>query len=371
MFNRTVILAGFVLGMGLGSSAQDEPKAKSGQEKVAFEKASYPYSGEITARSVNVRLFLKTDDKDGLIVGVLGEGTRVTVVGEKADWLQVSAPKGCHVWVSTRNIRKDSATEGTVLANDTPVRLDSRVNADKICGLNEGEKVAIVKEHMGWFQIQAPDAVKYFVSRKYVKFVEEVKVAVNAKSAPAIDAKTGDALANDLIKQAQAVLDDALKAIGADSMSIRTVSYMPAVDLFQKAAESAVSNDLKKFAASKADDARKTESARLLAVTKLDEIERNRLEREKANKPEAPAYDFMGYVDTVGPVLNRPGTHKLVMAGRVVCFLKATDEEMRVKFNGLYQRYVGVKGKVTRDPEGWTGYAVIEVESVSEVLKKD
>src|SRR5438067_2423581 len=41
-----------------GGSAQD---VQSGQEKVAFEKKSYPYEGEVTVERLNVRMFPKND----------------------------------------------------------------------------------------------------------------------------------------------------------------------------------------------------------------------------------------------------------------------------------------------------------------------
>src|SRR5205814_733139 len=69
-----------------GASAQD---VKSGQEKVAFEKKSYPYEGEVTVERLNVRMFPK-NDQTSIITSVLGLGEKVTVVAEK----KVPAKKG-------------------------------------------------------------------------------------------------------------------------------------------------------------------------------------------------------------------------------------------------------------------------------------
>ncbi len=367
---RTCILAGIVLGMGLGATAQDEPK-KTTQEKSSFDKVSFPFEGQVNCDRLNVRLFLGTD-KDGIVVSALSSGAKVTVTGEKDDWFQILPPKGCYVWISTTKVKKDSDSEGTVLTNDTPVRLDSRANAEKLAGLNEGDRVTIIKEHMGWYQIQAPDAVKYSVKRKYIEYIGEAKNAVKPNEAKKGDtAKNGDAEANNLVKQADAIVDEVLKALNADAHNVE-VSYMPAIELFAKAAETATSADVRKYATERAGKLRDMEQARISAITKWKDAEEERRQKEAAlAKKEAPKFEFTGYVDTVGPLWNRPGTHKLMMSDKIVCFIKCKDEATRIKFNGLYQRYVGVKGKVTRDPEGWTGYAVIEVESVEEVIKKD
>src|SRR5579863_4316152 len=66
---------------------------KSGQEKVAFEKKSYPYEGEVTVERLNVRMFPK-NDQTSIITSVLGLGEKVTVVAEKDEYFQILPPKG-------------------------------------------------------------------------------------------------------------------------------------------------------------------------------------------------------------------------------------------------------------------------------------
>ena len=61
--------------MSAGAVAQD---VKGGEEKVAFEKKSYPYEGEVTVERLNVRMFPK-NDQTSIITSVLGLGEKVTV----------------------------------------------------------------------------------------------------------------------------------------------------------------------------------------------------------------------------------------------------------------------------------------------------
>ena len=63
-----------------------------------------------------------------------------------------------------------------MLNDNTPVRIDSRVNARKLGTLKAGETVEVVKEHMGWLRIQAPDSVPYFIGTKYVRHLRDLEL---------------------------------------------------------------------------------------------------------------------------------------------------------------------------------------------------
>ena len=80
-------------------------------------------------------------------------------------------------------------------------------------------------------------------------------------------------------------------------------------------------------------------------------------------------YVLSGFVDTTGLLWKRPGTHKLVIGGKIVCFLriKEGDERMLSRLNDCYQKYVGVNGTVIKNPDGWDGYSVIMVEEIAPV----
>src|SRR5258706_725043 len=160
--------------------AQD---VKGGEEKVAFEKKSFPFEGEVSVERLNVRMFPK-NDQTSIITSVLGLGEKVTVLAEKDEYFQILPPKGSQVWVTSKNVKREGEV-GTATANEIPVRLDSRVNADVLCTLKEGETVKVLGEHMGWLKVEAPAGVKYYVGKKYVHLNTEVAV-----KAPTPAAKT-------------------------------------------------------------------------------------------------------------------------------------------------------------------------------------
>ncbi|RPH47859.1 MAG: hypothetical protein EHM91_05145, partial [Planctomycetota bacterium] len=127
-----------VVGLAVVSAGAVAQDAKAGPEaKVAFEKKIYPYEGEVTVERLNVRMFPK-NDATSIITSVLGLGDKVTVVAEKDEYFQILPPKSSTVWVAAKNIKRD-AEKGTAMVADVPVRLDSRINADVLCSLKEGE----------------------------------------------------------------------------------------------------------------------------------------------------------------------------------------------------------------------------------------
>ena len=356
--------------IGAGASAQDDVKA--GEAKVAFEKKSYPYEGEVTVERLNVRMFPK-NDATSIITSVLGLGEKVTVVAEKDEYFQILPPRGSIVWVASKNIKREG-DKGVAAAGEIPVRLDSRINADVLCTLKEGESVKVAGEHMGWLKIEAPAAVKYFVGKKYVHTARAAEATPVA--APAVDEKkaakaaplTGsDAEARVLMDNAYAELkkQDALLA----AKNFEQMDYTSAIADFKAAVEKSKSDDVRKEAerglervlavnrvletAKVADAAQKKAEAAVLA------------EKLKARAAE-PKFQFSGYLDTTGILFKRPGTHKLVMDGRIVAFLRVKDgdEKMLTKFNGQFQKMVGINGTVINNPEGWDGYKVIVVDEL-------
>src|SRR5262245_13867961 len=202
-----------VVGLAVVSAGAVAQDAKPGPEaKVAFEKKIYPYEGEVTVERLNVRMFPK-NDATSIITSVLGLGDKVTVVAEKDEYFQILPPRNSTVWVASKNIKRD-ADKGTATVADVPVRLDSRINADVLCSLKEGEAVKVVGEHMGWLKIEAPAGVKYYVGKKYVhtreiglapdKAPADEKKPAAAGKAPAADAS--DAEARQLLAAANAEL---------------------------------------------------------------------------------------------------------------------------------------------------------------------
>jgi hypothetical protein len=357
--------------LSAGATAQDD--AKAGAAKVAFEKKSYPYEGEVTVERLNVRMFPK-NDQTSIITSVLGLGEKVMVIAEKDEYFQILPPRGSIVWVASKNIKRDGE-KGTATTNEIPVRLDSRVNADVLCTLKEGETVKVAGEHMGWLKIEAPASVKYYVGKKYVHTARAAEAAVPAP-APADEKKpaakaaplTGsDVEARQLLESAYAELkrQDQLMA----AKNFEQMDYATVIADFKAASEKAKSDDVRREAERGLERVlavnRALETAKI-AVEAQKKAEAAALAEKLRAKAAEPKTQFQGYIDTTGILFKRPGTHKLVMDGRIICFLRTKDgdEKMVAKFNSQFQKLVGINGVVITNPEGWDGYKVVVVDEL-------
>ena len=359
--------------LSAGGVAQD---VKAGQEKVAFEKKSFPYEGEVTVERLNVRMFPK-NDATSIITSVLGLGDKVTVVAEKDEYFQILPPKNSTVWVAGRNIRRDGE-KGQAMVGELPVRLDSRINADVLCSLKEGDAVKVVGEHMGWLKIEAPAAVKYFVGKKYVHtreaaakapgFFDEKKPAAKGPAADASDIEARQLIANanaELKRQDAFITEKKFDQIDFSSVvaDLQAAKAKAQTEAVRAEAERGLERCL---AVNRVWEAAKigVEAQRIRTQQLIDE--------KLKNTPEKAAALFTGYVDTTGILFKRPGTHKLVMNGRILCFLRVKDgdEKMLARFNANYQKMVGVNGTVIANPEGWDGYKVVVVGELIK-LEKD
>ncbi len=357
--------------------AQDAKKS-GGEEKIAVSR-SLPFDGEVSAENLNVRMFPKGDPNSSIITSVLHMGEKVAVVAEQGDYFQIRPPKGSTVWVSAKSMKKDGAS-ATALASDVPVRLDSRVNADQVATLKEGDAVKVVAEHMGWFKVESPDAVKYFVGKKYVKAVNGGVVAAVAppkadepKRAAKVDPKVEDAdvEAKKELAIAEAQLDEQKQLIAAKQM--RQVDFTEAVKHFETAKAVAKTDAVRSEAER---GLRRYKDISVMWQTTKAQIEaaEERAAADRKAAAEKPldtqkGYVMTGYIDTTGLLWKRPGTHKLVMGGKIVCFLrvKEGDERMIGRLNDCYQKYVGINGTVIKNPDGWDGYSVVVVEEIAPV----
>lgn len=363
LFSRLVVSAVVAGHLGTSLFAQDGSGA-----------AAFPFEGEVTVENLNVRLAPKTDPGT-IIASVLRQGDKVVVTGEVDDYYIVRPPRGASVWIYGRHVQRESDGSGRVMVNDAALRLDSRVTADKVGALQEGARVTILREHLGWYQIAAPDTVRYYAAKRYIRHIgpaagEPVRSAATAAPQP----KKVDAEAKALIRQAEKLIEAQNELIAQSR--INEVDFGPVIEAYESAAAAAKTEEVKREAEWGAKNYRNFSNllvavrGNLEAAEKLIESHKQMLAR-KWETP-APQWDATGYVDTVGLIYKRPGSHKLKMADRVVCFLKTKedDEAMRQTLNRFYGKYVGVKGKVSKDPDGWPGSTVIEVESIEEIVQK-
>lgn len=322
------------------------------------QEGGFPFRGKVEAEQLYVRM-LPRANAESTIVGVVKQGEVVTVVGEQDGFYSILAPKGCLTWVPSSALRIEG--EEAQVVRKTEVRVDSRVSAAVVGSLEEGEKVKVVREYLGWCKIEGGTGLKFWVSKKYVR--REDSAQERPRETSAVPADGGK------LKKAEELAAKAQEAMAAGRMDECDLNAV--AQAFEEAAEEAKDTKTAQYSRSSARFYRRLQGlvTALEAPTKEFEEKRKELDEARA-KLEAvrnKEYAFKGCVAFTGAFLpNRPGTHKLVQDGKTVCFLRIRegDEEMRSRLNGLYGCYVGVNGTVIPNPEGWAGYNVVIVEEV-------
>ncbi|MBI2922682.1 MAG: SH3 domain-containing protein [Planctomycetes bacterium] len=365
------------LALGLsGPALAEDPEPASpppAQEATADENLTL---GEVTASNVNVRAGNSMNHR---IVCVASKGDQVLIAGESGDFFKILAPKGSACWVGTQFVER-KGDEGTITGHNVNLRPTPDTSHPVIGQLQEGDTVRIVsQDSLGtWFRIEPPRAVFAFISKKFVavkgdyaKIKSEEARKESEKIAAEETAKahlTAWAEAEALIK-AQAEADPAER------------DYTESIAAFEAIAETTADPKTAERAKEKAEYLKGLqELAGLIKsldeTSKIEKEERDRriaeLEQrwqaeqaKKAVKAEKK-YIVQGWVEDVGSIWGRPGTHKVVEAGVVLYYLKSDTLDLRRYW---HNRVRIIKGTIKDAPEGWEdGPKVIEVEEL-EVLE--
>lgn len=368
-------IASLFLALPLAAGAQETtPAAGTGTpEKASFEKVTFPFEGEISADRLYVRMSPSTGEKS-VIATLLASGDKVTVVGEKEGFYQILPTKGCAVWVFARNFKREGDT-ATALNDSTPVRLDSRVNAPQVGTLNAGDTVKVLREHMGWFSVEAPHSVPYFVGAKHVRMMRALDAAAAGISLPegagapattVVREEDAEALAK--VRAAESMVESQNRLL--EERRVKELNYREVIRTFEEAQTLAMTDPVKTRIESSLHlyrELQKALDAMSVQLMSLDEVLRRQRELKTGQQEEIrKSFAFTGYVDTVGMLWKRPGAYQIVMGGKTLCFLKPRDgdEEMIGKLKWHYKEYVGVNGTIVKDPEGWPGSTLVVVEEI-------
>ena len=130
--------------------------------------------GIVVASALNIRSGPSTRNHK---VGMVIKGTRLTIIGQSDVWYKIEV-NGLEGYVHGDYLKISSgsgspnttpAKTGTVSASALNVRTGPGTDYPRITLLYRGEKVAIIKETSGWYQIQYGNSTGY-VSSEYINF---------------------------------------------------------------------------------------------------------------------------------------------------------------------------------------------------------
>jgi SH3-like domain-containing protein len=374
--NRATITMAVSAALSMSIWTQDAPGPKTISNDM-------PFIGEVSTSRLNVRIQPKVDPAS-TVVAVLSQGDQVTVIDEKDGFYGIASPRDAWTWVHSRNLQTEGDGVATV-QNEAHVRSDSRVNAPAVGTLPSGTKVRIVREYLGWCKIDAGEALKFWTSKKHIKPLKkqeptpEVKPPAAAEPAPAAPQPSGDAEAQEKIKQAEEMIASQNEALSKGE--VERVDFESIAALFDEAAGLAKEPATRQYAQSNARIYRRTQNllvAMKAPLQKMDEQKKQldeMMEKMEKARTAVKTFSFRGYVDTTGAfMLHRPGTHKLVSEDkRIVCFLRIPDDQPKMldRLNDHYQKFVGVNGAIIQNPPGWAGYNVVVLDEIQAITPEE
>jgi uncharacterized protein YgiM (DUF1202 family) len=172
-----------VLSIGLGLAALLAPPTFSrAQEPVQLQpevdNSRFQFSGVVNSPDVYVR----SGPGEAYYATIkLTQGTPVTVVGIKYDWLKILPPAGSFCYVSKLFVeRRGDGSVGRVNRPDINVRAGSEMSAMKttvLSRLNVGDDVKIVGEQDEYYKISPPQGTYLYVNKQFINPVKELPVA--------------------------------------------------------------------------------------------------------------------------------------------------------------------------------------------------
>lgn len=142
-----------------------------------IENSPFQFIGQVNSENVHVRSGPGENHYPTLR---LNKGAEVTVVGIKFDWLKVLPPEGSYSVISRDFVKLTEGTKtGVVTATNVRVRAAGSVSNLKTmiqCHLNPGDEVTILGEEDGYYQIEPPADSYVFVNQKFVTPVRQINV---------------------------------------------------------------------------------------------------------------------------------------------------------------------------------------------------
>lgn len=182
--DKNWFIAGLSIMVGLvwaaGACAQEPASAQE------VPNSPVQFRGEVTGNDVYVR----SGPGEGYYATTkVNRGDQLTVVGIRFGWLKVMPPAGSfsyipQVWVE----RSGDGSVGRVTKDGTPVRAGSQLNEMKgteQTTLNANDRVVILNTKDEYFMIQPPAGAYLYISKDYVRPIQQVDAFSNDNNAPA------------------------------------------------------------------------------------------------------------------------------------------------------------------------------------------
>jgi SH3-like domain-containing protein len=345
-----------------GQSVQPDAAVAPPIETPAGARESAPRPGRIQGGRVNIRSGPSTNYE---IVTTVNEGTPLQVVARAGEWLKIRYPADQSAWIPAANIQGEvpSVIPGTgvvrtVSENATRVRVRPWVRSTVVGEVNEGTTVRIKDIRGQWLKIAPPPTARAWVFGKYVRFEGDV-TEVEAPAQPAGEAAGAAAPASPG--------EAAESRVDSEGMEETLLAQQLEEKRQQRIAEMKAEAEARRLAAEQAAQAvidRAEERLRRIEEEtrrRQEAIDRSAVAVEVAQEVEPgqhPGGAYVGWVEYVGRLGQRPAAYRLNHGGEVQFLLRSPNYDLRRYVN----RRVAVDGPVEAAP-GWEANVLV-VESL-------
>ena len=367
-------------------------------EDTAPAEPKHEFEGVVNANKVFVR---SRPSEDAYATMRLSQGTRITAVNVKGNWLQILPPDGSFGYVAKSFVilREDGTVGRTT--KEVIVRAGSELNemaAQPLVTLSEGEDVHVIGQHNEYFKIKPPKGSYLWINKQFVDPAPSDQVA----QAQPIDQQKPTTTAPDHVEAPNTIAQDTAKP-GPETQPSRQVataisppttqpaSTQPAFDAvaefasleqqftdagnksiadqplgtllkgYQKVVDSddlpssmrriaeirmanlKIRNDARdKFLALKQEQKKAAEKQQSLVAERV-ELE----ERLKEN--DLQVYAALGTLRTSSLQIGQGTLYRLTdpASGRTVAYIRTND----AKYSQYLGQFIGVRGTIANDPQ--------------------
>lgn len=316
------------------------------------EEVVFPYVGKVTAERVNVRAGSGTNYK---ILTVARKDEILVVFTKKGEWLKIECPERCKVWVHSRYVKRNEDGGAVVTGNSLKVRATNNTRSAAVAELNKGDRVEIIRQKDDWFQIKAPEGAIAWIHTDYVQYIDEHGAYLDK-------ARKRMAIENLLAELEKTLAEErAEKQPEEWDLDFLLEGYARVRMLAAEEDLGSVSKTMSAKAGDRLAELARIKDLQIKLVEASEKLEINKREYEKRMeelKNPVSSYVAKGWIEDLGMIRHRPGTHKLKMGGDTLYILKS-DRHNLYDYVGFL---VGIDGRVFK-VSGWD-IPVIDVENI-------
>lgn len=367
------------------------PTANEPAAVAEANQSQFPYVGEITGSSLNIR---SGPGMNYYSCGKISTPQRVVVVGEKFSWSQILPPPGSFSWIFKQYVQVDGNKPevGTVNAENVRVYAgaedrDAMVSDSVQTTLDKGTKVRLVGQAVGdYYKIAPPEGATLWTSSQYLKFVrkaDEIDIKLPKADEPVKSSYAKPGVMMDqvdpnnrlleeyyvLIKQLEdektkPVLDQnytsirsGLEALAANTDGGKSAQYA------QEALKTVTRYELAQKSASM------LESHKSKVQEQLDAIEKERQEKRAALKP-MTKYTVTGVFKESAVYHGRPDIKRAIVMDETdtpICYAEPAGAAENIDMTSYYNKQIGLIGELSTDP--MSNFALIKFTTI-EVIEE-